>query len=174
MLFICLAALETDSDRQRFACIYEAYHARMERTAMRILRSQSDAEDAVQNAFMQVIRHFEKIYSIPREELPFWLISIVRNEALMILRKKRRETPLENWEDVSAAAQDVTDRRGLLELITNLPESYRAVMEMKLLLGYTDREIAARLELSETAVSSRASRARSLLRRIIEKEGLLP
>ena len=76
MLAVLLAALESDEDRQKFIEIYEQYHAQMERTAMRILKEQSDVEDAVQNAFMQMIRHFEKIFEIPCEELPFWIISI--------------------------------------------------------------------------------------------------
>ena len=86
MLAVLLAALESDTDRQKFIEIYEKYHVQMERTAMRILKEQSDVEDAVQNAFMQMIRHFEKIFEIPCEELPFWIISIVKNEARGILR----------------------------------------------------------------------------------------
>ena len=57
-------------------------------------------------------------------------------------------------------------------MFRQLPETYRAVLEMKLLIGYTDREIAQKLGLSETAVSSRASRGRALLRKLVEKEGL--
>lgn len=56
-------------------------------------------------------------------------------------------------------------------MFRQLPETYRAVLEMKLLIGYTDREIAQKLGLSETAVSSRASRGRALLRKLVEKEG---
>ena len=85
-------------DRQKFIEIYEKYHVQMERTAMRILKEQSDVEDAVQNAFMQMIRHFEKIFEIPCEELPFWIISIVKNEARAILRKNSRTVSLEDWD----------------------------------------------------------------------------
>ena len=46
-------------------------------------------------------------------------------------------------------------------------------MEMKLLLGYSDGEIAAKLGLSKTAVSTRISRGRQLLRNIVEREGFL-
>lgn len=76
MLSFFLAALESDADRQMFAEVYAQHHSKMENTAIRILKNQSDAEDAVQNAFMQVIRHFEKISHISCEDLPFWLISI--------------------------------------------------------------------------------------------------
>lgn len=96
MLAVLLTALESDEDRLRFIEIYERYHARMEQIAMRILVNQTDAEDAVQNAFMQVIRHFEKVSEIPCENLPFWIISIVKNEAIMILRRNKRIVPLED------------------------------------------------------------------------------
>ena len=171
MLLYFLAALESDADRQAFASIYDQYHAKMENTAIRILKNQGDAEDAVQNAFMQVIRHFEKIYEIPCEALPFWLISIVKNEALMILRKRKRTVQLDDWQAVSERAADVSDYTALVELFRSLPDTYRGVLEMKVLLGYTGKEIAGHLGISETAVSTRASRGRQLLREILEKEG---
>ena len=77
MLVFLLAALENDEDKKLFTEIYEQYRPQMERTAMHFLKSHADIEDAVQNAFMQMIRHFEKIYEIPCEELSFWIISIV-------------------------------------------------------------------------------------------------
>ena len=158
MLLYFLAALESDADRQAFASIYDQYHAKMENTAIRILKNQGDAEDAVQNAFMQVIRHFEKIYQIPCENLPFWLISIVKN------------VPLEDWPSFSERAADVSDYAALVELFSELPDIYRQVLEMKVLLGYADEEISAHLGISKTAVSTRASRGRQLLREILEKE----
>lgn len=173
MLALFLAALESDRDRERFRSIYDHYGPRMERTALRILGDQHDAEDAVQNAFVQVIRHFEKIDSIPCEELPFWLVSIVKNEALTILRKRKRELTFEDWDAVTQAAEEVTSYHALVDLVRELPETYRAILEMKLLLGCSDREIAARLGLTETAVSTRASRGRALLRKIIEEGELV-
>mgnify|MGYP001113354236 FL=1 len=168
MLAFFLAVLESNEERQQFAAIYEQYHERMEQVALHILGDRNNAEDAVQNAFLQVIKHFEKIYEIPCEELPFWIISIVKNEALMILRKKRNVVPLEDWDRFERSAGGGYTE--LVELFRQLPETYRAVLEMKLLIGYTDREIAQKLGLSETAVSSRASRGRALLRKLIEKE----
>lgn len=171
MISYFLAALESDADRRAFAAIYDRYHEKMEHTALKILKDQGDAEDAVQNAFMQVIRHFEKTFQIPCEDLPFWLISIVKNEACMILRKKKRTVPLEDWSGFSEKAEDVSDYAELVALFAELPDTYRRVLEMKILLGYTDKEIAARLGITETAVSTRASRGRGLLRKILEKEG---
>lgn len=174
MLIFLLAALESEEDRRKFTAVYEQYHTRLEDAAIGILKNQADAEDAVQNAFVQIIRHFEKISQIPCEELPFWLISIVKNESLMILRKRSRTVPLPDLEGPADAAKAVTEYSELVELFRQLPDTYRAALEMKILFGYSDRDIAKHLGISETAVSTRVSRGRTFLREIAEKEGFHP
>lgn len=161
-------------DRQRLAGLFDRYRGRMERTALRILPEQSDAEDAVQNALVQIIRHFEKLDEIPDENVSFWILSIVRNEALVIRRGQRRTAPLEDWDAFAAEAEDVTGWRELTALFAKLPDTYRAAMEMKLLIGYTDREIAEKLGISKAAASSRVNRGRALLRELAVKEGFHP
>ena len=101
MLSYLLAALESEEDKRRFTELYEENHVRAEQTALRILRDPHDAEDAVQNAFLQVIHHFNEISEIPCKKLGFWIISIVKNEALMILRRKQKELPQEDWDTFS-------------------------------------------------------------------------
>jgi len=169
MLAFLLNALESPGERRQFAALYEQYHDRMERIALHMLGNPHDAEDAVQNAFCQIIRHFDKLDEIPCEKRVFWIISIVQNEARMILRKRRRTVPLEDWDGPEEA--DVSNYQELVELFRHLPETYRAVMEMKFLLDCSDREIARRLGISETAVSTRVNRGRALLKKILEKEG---
>ena len=171
MLSLFLSVLETEQDRQCFQKLYEQCHDRIERTAMRILKDQHDAEDAVQNAFVQIIRHFEKVYEIPPEDLPFWCVSIVKNEAYMILRKKRNTVPLEDWDAVTAEGELISSYDDIVKLFGRLPDTYRSALEMKLLLEYSGKEIAQHLCISETAVNARISRGRALLREIMEKEG---
>lgn len=174
MLIFLLAALENEEDRRKFTVIYEQHHTRLENVAMSILKNQTDAEDAVQNAFMQIIRHFEKISEISCKDLPFWLISIVKNEALIILRKKRKVVFLEDWNGIESSVPDIAEYAELVELFTRLPDTYRAVLEMKYLMGYSYKEISSRLGISEAAVNTRASRGRALLRKFMEKEELCP
>ena len=170
-MLMLLAMLEDEEDRLQFIKKYEQCHAKMEEAAIRILLNQHDAEHAVQNAFVQIILRFERTLKIPREELTFWCISIVKNEARMILRKKQKTVPLEDWDSADLSEGESTSYGDLVELITRLPETYRSVLELKFLLGYSDKETAQFLGISETAVSSRASRARALLQEIIRREG---
>lgn len=128
MLSYLLAALESEEDKRRFTELYEENHVRAEQTALRILRDPHDAEDAVQNAFLQVIHHFDEISEIPCKKLGFWIISIVKNEALMILRRKQKELPQENWDTFSADVSDPTSYNELVRLFSQLPPTYRAAL----------------------------------------------
>lgn len=173
MLSFLLAVLESDADRHALTEIYERYHVQIEKAAMRILKNQQYAEDAVQNTFVQIIRHFDRVKEIDSKNLGFWIISIVKNEALMILRKEKRTTPIENWDSVNAEAETVSEYEELVRLFSKLPETYRAALEMHFLLEYSGKEIAQRLGISESAVNTRISRGRALLREIVEREGYL-
>ena len=98
----------------------------------------------------------------------------MKNESLMILRKRSRIVPLPDIESLVDTAKAVTQYSELVELLRQLPDTYRAVLEMKILFGYSDQDIAKGLGISETAVSTRASRGRALLREIAEREGFHP
>lgn len=171
MLALLLASLDSETEQVKFTRIYQMHHKTMEAKAFSILKNQQDAEDAMQNAFLQVIRHFEKAGTIADSELIFWLISIVKNEALLILRKRTRVVPPEDW---SFFTSDVTDYYSLLDLISRLPDTCRAALEMKLICGYTNKEIASYLQISETAVSTRITRAKTFLKKLLESEGIYP
>lgn len=173
MLIYLISLVNDENEREKFTAIYRQYHNQMGKVALRVLAEQKDAEDAVQNAWIQVIKHFQKVSEIPGEELLFWLISITKNEALMILRTKRNTTSFEEWDSVTEATNGTLDYQELVALFAKLPTTYRATLEMKFLLQYTDHEISQHLGISETAVSTRVSRGRSLLRDLVIKEGLL-
>lgn len=171
-MFVLLGTIESDEDRRLFAKIYDQHN----QTALFVARKyfphdQQSAEDAVQNAWLQVIKHFKKVYQIPCDKLAFWIISIVKNEALMLLRKGRKYVPIEDWDAVTEGADHILDYQDLVALFCKLPETYRATLEMRFLLQYTNQEIAQHLGLTETAVGARINRGRKLLKEILEKEG---
>ncbi len=80
--------------------------------------------------------------------------------------------PLEDWDGFAETAESVSDYHTLVETFARLPLSYRAALEMKM-VGYSDWEIASKLCLTKTAVSTRISRGRQFLRNIVEQEGFL-
>ena len=139
-------------------------------TGMKNLVDKAVITYGIQHKIKEQVVDYEKIDEIPCEKLPFWIVCIVKNEAVTILRKNQRTVQLENWDSFAADAESVTDYLELVQLFSRLPETYRAVLEMRLLLGYTGKEIARHLALSESAVNTRIFRGRALLREIAEKE----
>lgn len=169
MLAFCLAMLEDEDDRRRFSQLYARYYGQMTAVASRYFPDDpASAEDAVHNAFVQVIKHFSKLSEIPCDEIPFWLVSIVKNESITLCRKHRRTVPLEDW-TVPPAPNGGEDYALTVDLIRKMPETYRAALEMRFVEERSYREIARALRLSETAVKSRISRGRALLLRYLEE-----
>ncbi len=171
MLIYYLQMLDTPEEKIRFEQIYQQYRSLMYHAADHVLHNSQDAEDAVHNAFLQVIKHFSKFQRIPARDLAPQLTVIAKNEAISILRKKRDAEPLEDWEISEEASEDAANYHALVDSFTRLPQTYRAVMEMKLLSGYSDGAIAAKLGLSRTAVSTRLTGGRRVLRASVEREG---
>ncbi len=173
MLILYLQMLDTQEEKIRFEQIYQMYRGLMYHVADNILHNRQDAEDAVHNAFLRIIKHFSKFRNTPSTDHAPQIVVIVKNEAISILRKKQNTIPLEDWDGCAETSEAAADYHALVDSFTRLPQTYRAAMEMKLLLGYSDGEIAVKLGLSKTAVSTRISRGRRLLRDIVEREGFL-
>ena len=173
MLVYYLQMLDTPEEKIRFEQIYLKYRGLMYHVAEDILHNRQDAEDAVHNAFLRIIKKFSRFQNTPAKDLAPQVAVIARNEAISHQRKQKGEAPLEDWDGLAEPSESISDYHALVDSFTRLPRTYRAVMEMKLLSGYSDGEIADRLGLSKTAVSTRISRGRRLLRDIVEREGFL-
>ncbi len=172
MLTLCLQMLDTPEEKTRFEEIYLKYRSAMFRAADGILHNGQDAEDAVHNAFLRIIRKFSRFQNTPVKDLAPLAVVIARNEAVSLLRRKKDAAPLEDWDGFAETAESVSDYHTLVETFARLPLSYRAALEMKM-AGYSDGEIASKLGLTKTAVSTRLSRGRQFLRNIVEREGFL-
>ena len=173
MLTVCLAALESDVDRELFTQIYQQYADQMMRVAGRILTSAPRAEDAVHDAFLKIIQHFDDLKSIPEERRIFWIITITKNAALDILRKESREAGMDEAAESKLPSSPAEEGgfRTLVEIIRRLPETYRRVLELRFLAEWSHAEIAQELHISEGAVKTRVSRGRQILITEMAKEG---
>lgn len=171
MLTICLAMLETEADRQKFIRLYEACEKRVYAVALRILGNPAQAEDAAQQAWLHLLRKWELVSVLSWEKAGGYAITAAKNAALDLLRVQSRTVPLpEEW-DPPAQADSEDDYRYLVSLVRELPEGYRRVLELKLVEELSNREIAGRLHIRESTVSSRVMRGRAMLQKRLREEG---
>ena len=160
-----------EGDRERVARLYQKNRRTLTRLAARILGPGPRAEDAVHDGFCRLMQNYGQLCARSDGQLERWLMVVVKNVALDMLRKEGRETELENWEP--AAEPDLGEFEALVALIRDLPEDYRRVLELRFVAEWSLRDIAKELGLTEGAVKSRVFRGRKLLVDALRKEGYL-
>ncbi len=148
------------------------------RLALRLVKSEEDAEDVVQEAFLKALSAIKEFRGQSR--FTTWLHRIAVNQALMKLRKRRSEvfpmeaveageigTPMDLADWADSALDDLVKREavGVLETsLESLPIDLRTVVILRDINGLSNEEAAQALELPIGAVKWRLHRARTLLR----------
>jgi RNA polymerase sigma-70 factor (ECF subfamily) len=167
-------------DRVEFARFVEATSPAIYRIALRILNDPQDAEDALQETYLKAMRALSNFEG--RSSLTTWLYRIAVNEALMMVRKRRPEVPVEDEpdeedEDAGHAMQivdwcclpeselvSVEAKNFINKAIDRLPEKLRTVFVLRDVEGLSIKETADVLELTEMNVKTRLLRARLKMR----------
>ena len=148
--------------------------SKMYAICLRYMGDKEAAEDILQDGFVTLFSKLDSYSGVGSFE--GWARRVFVNTALMSLRKK---DAMKNTEDVSVARNIASDDptviqkisyMDLLKLITELPTGFRTVFNMYVIEGYSHKEIAESLGISETTSRSQLQRARMLLQsRIKEK-----
>jgi RNA polymerase sigma-70 factor (ECF subfamily) len=150
------------------------YHRRLYLLAQKFLRSQADAEDAVQGAHLLALRHFDQYEG--RSSYLTWMSSITVNEALSQMRRKKGvvETGEEQIGSIRSPMrnpeQQAIDRDfdGILRAaLKRLPPAYGEVFRLREMETLSTAETGERLGLTEACVKTRLVRAKGLLRKRI-------
>lgn len=170
-------------DRAEFARLVDVYSGSIYRLGLKMLGNPRDAEDVLQNTFMNALIHLSSFEG--RSSVATWLYRIATNEALMLIRKRKPEVSLEQ-ESEEGEAESIEDLKpavfadwsGLPEdellssegksildkTIQGLPENLRIVFILRDIEGLSIKETADTLNLTETNVKTRLLRARMYLR----------
>lgn len=150
--------------------LFDLYSSKMYTICYRYVREAMEAEDILVTAFTKI---FERIEQFKGEgSFEGWIRRIVVNESLTFIRRNRAmylETELEqadrelNYEQLS----DHLVEEDLLTMIQQLPAGYRVVFNMYAIDGYSHKEIAEHLGISENTSKSQLSRARTYLQKML-------
>lgn len=167
-------------DQAAYSQLVETHAGRIYRLALRMLGNEADAEDILQETFLNAFRSIDSFQE--RASIGTWLYRIATNAALMRLRRKEPDLvsvdqPLENDEgdliprqlfDFCCLPEDDLlrgeAREEMLRAVDDLPATLRSVFVLRDIEGLSTQETAETLELSISAVKSRLMRARLKLR----------
>lgn len=142
--------------------LVERYHQNLFAVAFNVCKNREDAEEVVQDAFIQY--HLKRLDFQSEEHIRAWLIRVTINKAKNAARTFwwRHRTSLE--ETMAALTFDDQESERLFEAVIALPQKYRIVVHLFYYEDYSVHEMAELLRLSESNVKTRLSRARAMLR----------
>lgn len=152
--------------------IYEEYYSSMMGVCLRYANNQHDALDILHEGFIKVFKHIGKYK--PGTSLSAWIRRIMVNTAIDYYRKsiRRRTEDIEEayqlgTEDADAISQ-FTEQE-ILAAIQQLTPAYRAVFNLYVIEGYSHKEIAEYLNITESTSRSNLVKARTRLQELIKK-----
>ena len=161
---------ETDELLTSFVAFFHANVDSAFNVAFRLVWNRADAQDVVQNSFLQAFRHWDQLRDPTKARS--WLLRITYREALMVLRRRRDEpTDPADLPDRPTEGDDPADRAVNAELadliraaINNLPDTLRMAVVLRDVERLSMREVAEILDVGTSAAKMRVTRARAQLR----------
>jgi len=153
--------------------LYKKYSKSMYNICLRMLNDQSEAEDVLQNAFVDV---FTKIKMFRYEStLGAWIKRIVINNCINHIRKLKVDIVsvdnIQDREDEVSSEDTEYNLDVVIRAIEMLPDGYRMIFNLYTLEGYDHGEIAEILNISESTSKSQYSRAKTKLHDILKSSG---
>lgn len=154
--------------RQPVQQLIERYQNSLYAAAFNTCQNQMDAEDVVQETFVQYYTSRKEFES--EQHIRAWLLRVVINKARNINWTfwKKNKCSLEDY--IETLTFPNSQSRDLFEEVMKLPDKYRIVIHLFYYEDYSVREIADILKLSESNVKVRLSRGRALLRDSLKEE----
>lgn len=183
-----VAALR-QGDADAYEQLLQQFEEKIYKLAFRFTRNTADAEEVVQNVFLQIFRKIGEFQG--NSALSSWIYRVTANAALMLLRKNKNSKVTDSLEDAlpeyledgHAATREpawnpLPDERVLSQQVLDridaaageLPPEYRIVFVLRDIEGMSNEEVAEALNLSVAAVKSRLHRARLYLRKQLAPE----
>lgn len=166
-----LAMIDSPDDQQKFEKVYTKYRYLMLHVAYKILQNHHDAEDAVHQAFISIIENLDNIFDVDSPKTRSYIVIITERKAIDLLRKIQKRQTLEFNEDISGVEISFEMDNPIATAIAKLPSEYREVLLMRYHNGFSAKEIAAILSMSDSGVRKLIVRAKKALQELLEKEG---
>lgn len=159
--------------------LFKKYEQMMYNVAIEILKNRSDAEDAVQIAFLWIIKNTERISEIPRANLVFYFESMMEHISINIIKKKKRHTTANIVEHMNVMAKYSVEEKAadnlfveeIMRALDELSDTDYSIMYLYIIMQEKPIQIAKELGLSENGIRVRVERTKKKLIKILKERG---
>ena len=172
MITVFLGLLDTQTEKEKFKELYNAYKDYLYWIAFNRTNSVEDAEECVQETFFYVAKNFEKVGEVDSKSTKGYLATIVTGFAIDVYNKSKESNSLslhsENAEDVTCFEN--YDKCELLSAFDELlDEESRVFLYLKYVYSYKSREIAEIYKVNDTYVRKKLQYAKERIRKSFEE-----
>lgn len=160
-------------DKKAQRQLYELYKVSLFRICLRYAKDRPEAEDMLQDGFVKIMADIHQYRG--EGALGGWMRRVMVNTALQHIRKQNRQGYTVEITEIADTYQAdeviLSDLRAkaLTQLIQKLPPGYRAVFNMYVIEGFSHKEIAEQMEVTESTSKSQLSKAKAMLRKMLER-----
>lgn len=160
-------------EKKEFCEKIRQYEASMYAFAYSIVQNEQDAQDVLGEAILRAYSGLETLKS--KSSFKPWIFRIVHNVAIEMIRKKKKivNVELDEGREFAAEETDITTRLVLRDSINRLKEPYHTVIWLYYFEDMSVIHIARILQTSPITVRKQLSRARKMLKEILDKEDFL-
>lgn len=167
---IIKGCVEENNSSQK--ALYDRYSAKMYALCLRYGRNSSEAQDMLQDGFIKVFDNIKQYGG--KGSFEGWIRKIMVNTALNYCRKKefnKEVSDLNGLFHLKTEAKAISNlsEEEILNILQNLPDGYRVVFNLYAIEGFSHKEIAEKLNISDNTSRSQLSKARKLIQKIFEK-----
>ena len=183
MVIIYIGVL-SEEESQLLNNLFEEYHIKFYNISLGILKSHSDAEDAVSESFLKIMNYIEKVNRLPKSKILPYCIVIVKNESFNILHRQKKHSELEDIlikefnelfdnpiDELFPVGEELNDI--LHNTVDSLSEADRIFFQLKYAEEKSYREIAQILGTSEASARKRNERIVKKLSQLCRKEVMI-
>lgn len=169
--------MAANKDQEKLDQFYALYEQPMYRIAYAILHHTEQAEDAVSDAFLRIMKNLKKIGNVQSEKTKHYIVCIIRSTAINQYRQNQRDSERYTvWDDrilqvpsqkddMEQLLANITEEETIAELLEPLNETDRQIILMRCEEELSFREIAERLSIQEAVARKRFERAKKALQK---------
>ena len=172
-MLVYLTMIETEEDKTLFEQVYLRYKGVMYRVAYDILHHKEDAEDAVHAAFESMAKNIEKISGVDCPKTYAYAVIIVERKAIDILRKNSHTVGTDFIEWEPGIEIPLPGDGALADALAQLKPSYREMILLHCAYGYKTDELAEMFDMKVDTVRKLIWRGKNILKKTLEKEGVI-
>ena len=172
--------IENEDDRLFFEALYLEHHHLMYAQALKITRNSQEAEDAVSEGMLALMKKIDLLRTLPCNKLRAYAVITVKHMALNRYQQKKRENvagdiAVEDLAGQGSVDENLLSQAGIEQVkaaICALPEREKQIMLMKYFREMTDEEMAQEMGVKPVSVRVHLSRARKHLAQLLGERGM--